>query len=63
MTHSFSHLQETVSSTLVAGIAAVNGSASPMNAMFTEMMAHKLPRIQRHCGGMRRAKEGGKLRK
>lgn len=32
------HLQETVSSTLVAGIAAVNGSTSPIHAMFVKLL-------------------------
>lgn len=36
------HLQDTVSSTLVAGIAAVKGSASPMHAMFTEKPARSV---------------------
>ena len=32
------HRQETVSSTLVAGIAAVKGSASPIHAIFIELL-------------------------
>lgn len=44
MLNESTHLHDTVSSTLVAGMAAVNGSKSPIHAIFMKLLIVEISR-------------------